>query len=107
MGASASVLEKLTPEQQAEINALVEKLKGEGVAEEEIEKQVREQFSEILASIEVEPVAEAEAEAEAEDPAAAAGDPGRPPATPNLGGRTPANAAQGHGRDEHGGALDF
>lgn len=72
MGASASVLEKLTPEQQAEINALVEKLKGEGVAEEEIEKQVREQFSEILASIEVEPVAEAEAEAEAEDPAAAA-----------------------------------
>ena len=61
MGSSASVLEKLTPEQQAEINALVEKLKGEGVAEEEIEKQVKEQFAEILASIEVAPAAEAEA----------------------------------------------
>ena len=62
MGSSASVLEKLTPEQQAEINALVEKLKGEGVAEEEIEKQVKEQFAEILASIEVAPAAEAEGE---------------------------------------------
>lgn len=60
MGSSASVLEKLTPEQQAEINALVEKLKGEGVAEEEIEKQVKEQFAETLASIEIAPAAEAE-----------------------------------------------
>lgn len=76
MGSSASVLEKLTPEQQAEINALVEKLKGEGVAEEEIEKQVKEQFAEILSSIEV-PAAEAEAAEAAE--AVEAGEDGEDP----------------------------
>lgn len=48
MGASASLLEKATPEQQAEINAEVEKLKGEGVSEEEIETQMKEKYSSLL-----------------------------------------------------------
>ena len=57
MGASASILEKATEEQKAEITAAIETLKGEGVAEEEIEKQLREKYAALL---EAAPAAEGE-----------------------------------------------
>ena len=41
MGAAASVLEKATEEQKAEITAEIEKMKADGVAEEEIEKVLK------------------------------------------------------------------
>ena len=57
MGASASILEKASEEQKAEITAAIETLKGEGVAEEEIEKQLREKYAALL---EAAPAAEGE-----------------------------------------------
>ena len=59
MGASASILEKATEEQKAEITAEIEKLKADGVAEEEIEKTLKEKYAEILAAAEATPTAEA------------------------------------------------
>ena len=50
MGASASLLEKASPELQAEINAEVEKLKADGVSEEDISNQMMEKYSEQLAA---------------------------------------------------------
>ena len=50
MGASASMLEQLTPEQQAEINAEVERLKGEGVSEEDIDTQLKAKYESLLAA---------------------------------------------------------
>ena len=51
MGASASILEKASEEQKAEITAAIETLKGEGVAEEEIEKQLREKYAALLEAV--------------------------------------------------------
>ena len=55
MGAAASVLEKATEEQKAEITAEIEKMKADGVAEEEIEKVLKEkevrQCNEYLAKL--------------------------------------------------------
>ena len=48
MGASSSLISQATPEQQAEINAEVERLKGEGVSEEDIEKQLKEKYADLL-----------------------------------------------------------
>ena len=45
MGAAASLLEPLTPEQQAEVSAEIEKLKADGISEEEIEKSLKEKFA--------------------------------------------------------------
>ena len=71
MGASASLIAKGTPEQQAEITAAIETLKGEGVVDEEIEKQLKEKYADLLAAIEAAPAAEGEAPAaEGEAPAA-------------------------------------
>ena len=50
MGASSSLISKATPEQQSEINAELERLKGEGVSDEDIEKQLKEKFAELLNS---------------------------------------------------------
>ena len=61
MGASASILEKATEEQRAEITAEIEKLKADGVAEEEIEKTLKEKYAEILAAAEAPPSTEVEA----------------------------------------------
>ena len=51
MGASASLIEKATPEQQGEINAEYEKLKNEGLEEEEIEKRMKEKYNTLLEAI--------------------------------------------------------
>ena len=51
MGASSSLVSKATAEQQAEINAEVERMKGEGVSEEEIEKQLKEKYAELLNAV--------------------------------------------------------
>ena len=72
MGASASLIAKGTPEQQAEITAAVETLKSEGVADEEIEKQLKEKYADLLAAIEATPAAEGEAAPAAEGEAAPA-----------------------------------
>ena len=45
MGASASLLEKVSPELQAEINAEVEKLKADGVSEDDIATQMKEKYA--------------------------------------------------------------
>ena len=50
MGASASLLEKVSPELQAEINAEVEKLKADGVSEEDIATQMKEKYAAQLAA---------------------------------------------------------
>lgn len=50
MGGSASLISGATPEQQSEINAELERLKGEGVSEEDIEKQLKEKYAELLNS---------------------------------------------------------
>ena len=63
MGAAASVLEKATEEQKAEITAEIEKMKADGVAEEEIEKVLKEKYAEILAAVEAAPAEAAPAEA--------------------------------------------
>ena len=52
MGASASILEKASEEQKAEITAEIEKLKAENVADEEIEKQLKEKYAELLKTVE-------------------------------------------------------
>merc|ERR1719197_1286106 len=70
MGASASLIAKGTPEQQAEITAAIETLKGEGVVDEEIEKQLKEKYADLLAAIEAAPAAEGEAPAAEAAPAA-------------------------------------
>lgn len=69
MGAAVSVLEKATEEQKAEITAEIEKMKADGVAEEEIEKVLKEKYAEILAAVEAAP-AEAAPTAEGEAVAA-------------------------------------
>ena len=66
MGASASILDKATEEQRAEITAEIEKMKSDGVAEEEIEKTLKEKYAEILAAAEAAPAAEGEAAPAAE-----------------------------------------
>ena len=50
MGASASLLEKVSPELQAEINAEVEKLKADGVSEDDIATQMKEKYAAQLAT---------------------------------------------------------
>ena len=50
MGASASLLEKVSPELQAEINAEVEKLKADGVSEDDIATQMKEKYATQLAA---------------------------------------------------------
>ena len=52
MGASASILEKASEEQKAEITAEIEKLKAENVPEEDIEKQLKEKYAELLKTVE-------------------------------------------------------
>ena len=51
MGASASLIEKATPEQQQEINAEYERLKNEGASEDEIEAQLKEKFNTLLEAV--------------------------------------------------------
>ena len=51
MGASASLIEKATPEQQGEINAEYERLKNEGLEEGEIEKRMKEKYNTLLEAI--------------------------------------------------------
>ena len=45
MGAAASLLAPLTPEQRAEVTAEIEKLKADGISEEDIEKSLKEKFA--------------------------------------------------------------
>ena len=74
MGASASILEKATEEQKAEITPEIEKLKADGVAEEEIEKTLKEKYAEILATVEAPSAAETPPiDAETAAPAATGG----------------------------------
>ena len=94
MGASASLIAKGTPEQQAEITAAIETLKGEGVVDEEIEKQLKEKYADLLAAIEAAPAAEGEAPPAAEAEAAPAeGEAPAAEAAPAAEGEAPAEAA--------------
>ena len=68
MGASASILDKVTEEQRAEITAEIEKLKADGVAEEEIEKTLKEKYAEILAAADAPPSTQVEAAPVADAP---------------------------------------
>ena len=51
MGASASLIEKASPEQQEEINAEYARLKTEGISEEEIEKQMKEKYKDLMEAV--------------------------------------------------------
>lgn len=71
MGASASMISQAgTPEFQAEIQEEYEKLKGEGLTEEDIEAKMKEKYAEQIAALSAAAAAPAEEEGEVAAPTA-------------------------------------